>query len=213
MADTELAGVDVYEVDHPASQDDKRASGRPTSGTPSVTCTGCRSTPRATTWPSRLAAAGHDPARPTTWVWEGVVAYLTPAEVAATATVVAERSAPGSRLALNYQAPSWLAGLGWASPRLAALGGRRSPTAAEPRRSTWTPAEVRRLCGDRGLRVVRDDDLVTLAGRLGMPVTRAARCAPAGSPSPTAPEPADSVAGAAAAVGQRATVSRRAPSA
>ena len=134
-----------------------------------------------------LDEAGHDPAHPTTWVWEGAVAYLAPAEVEATATVVAGRSAPGSRLVLNYQAPSRLAGVGLTVARLASqLGGRPSPTATEPRRSAWTPAEVRRLCGDRGLRVLRDDDLVTLAGRLGMPVTRAGRCATAGSPSPTA---------------------------
>ena len=32
-----------------------------------------------------LAAAGHDPTRPTTWIWEGVVMYLTKAEVEAPA--------------------------------------------------------------------------------------------------------------------------------
>jgi len=169
----ELAGVDVYEVDHPASQDDKRARAGDL-GEPAARLHWVPVDFEHDDLTGALDEAGHDPARPTTWVWEGVVAYLTPAEVEATATVVAGRSAPGSRLVLNYQAPSRLAGVGLAVTRLASrLGGRPSPTATEPRRSAWTPAEVRRLCGDRGLRVVRDDDLVTLAGRLGMPVTRA----------------------------------------
>ena len=44
----------------------------------------------------RLQAAGHDPNARTTWIWEGVVMYLTPAEVENTLSVVAARSAPKS---------------------------------------------------------------------------------------------------------------------
>src|SRR5436190_415362 len=56
----------------------------------------------------RLAAAGHDRSQRTTWIWEGVVMYLTPSEVEATLRVVAARSAKGSRLVVVYLGPgSW----------------------------------------------------------------------------------------------------------
>jgi len=56
-------------------------------------------------WPA-LAAAGFDPALETTWVWEGVVPYLTEAGVEGTVGQLAELSAPGSLLVVNYQARS-----------------------------------------------------------------------------------------------------------
>ena len=49
-----------------------------------------------------LAAAGHDPARPTTWIWEGVVMYLERADIEATLGVIQRRSAPGSHLVVQY---------------------------------------------------------------------------------------------------------------
>jgi methyltransferase (TIGR00027 family) len=117
-----------------------------------------------------LAAAGHRADVPTTWVWEGVVTYLTRPEVEATAAVVGERSAPGSRLVVNYQAPSRTAALGLVAARaLAAVGRRPSPLSGEPRRSWWAPDEMAAVLAAQGFEVVSDDDLLTLARRLGAP--------------------------------------------
>lgn len=76
----ELSGVDVFEVDHPASQLDKRervAGLQATAGS-------LRFVPvdlaRAALGPA-LAAAGHDESRPTTWVLEGVIPYLSAGDV------------------------------------------------------------------------------------------------------------------------------------
>jgi O-methyltransferase involved in polyketide biosynthesis len=132
-----------------------------------------------------LAAAGHQESRPTTWVLEGVIPYLTPDDAAATVAAVAARSAPGSRLVASYQTGSPRAVLG----RLLARGfllltGRGDPMAFEPRRSSWTPESVRALLADSGLRFTADIDLLTLAGELSV---RPATSAPAASPSPTGP--------------------------
>jgi methyltransferase (TIGR00027 family) len=166
----ELAGVDVFAVDHPASQADKRDRAealQPVSRS-------LRYVPvdfgRDALGPA-LAAAGHDESLTTTWLWEGVVPYLTPAEVETTATALAARSAAGSRLVVNYQAPSRLAAVGRLFARaLASLSRRPDPFATEPRRSAWTPDSLRALLSGVGLRVTSDDGLLTLSERLGLPV-------------------------------------------
>src|SRR5690606_16720970 len=53
-----------------------------------------------------LAGAGHDRARRTVWIWEGVTMYLTPEATRATLAAVADASAPGSELAITYCIPS-----------------------------------------------------------------------------------------------------------
>jgi methyltransferase (TIGR00027 family) len=71
----ELAGVDVFEVDHPASQQDKRdwiGDQVPLAGS-------LRYVPVDLTrdrLDAALTEAGHQPSAPTTWIWEGVVPYL-----------------------------------------------------------------------------------------------------------------------------------------
>src|SRR5262249_29257435 len=101
-----LAGAYVCEVDQPASQRDKRdrAAALPADRAPRFAPVDFGRDRLA----DALAAAGHDAAVPTTWVWEGVVPYLTSAEVEATTAGIAALSAPGSRLIVNYQAPSAL---------------------------------------------------------------------------------------------------------
>jgi methyltransferase (TIGR00027 family) len=160
----ELSTVDVFEVDQPASQEDKRkrvgqlpALAQSLSFVP-VDFTRDR-------LDTALAAAGHQADRATTWIWEGVVPYLSRTDVATTLRAIRDRSAPGSRLIINYQAPSALAAVGRGFARgMSALSGRGSLWANEPRRSTWTPAAIADLLSRNGFRVVQDDDLLTLAG-------------------------------------------------
>jgi methyltransferase (TIGR00027 family) len=97
----ELAGVKVFEVDHPATQGDKRAH--------------LAELPRAAgivsfvsidfekeSLDTVLQHAGHDGSSPTCWIWEGVVMYLTRDAMRATLAGIAARSAPGSTLIVNY---------------------------------------------------------------------------------------------------------------
>jgi methyltransferase (TIGR00027 family) len=166
----ELAGVDVFEVDHPATQADKRERARSLA----PVSRSLRYVPvdfgRDALGPA-LATAGHDESLRTTWVWEGVVPYLTPAEVETTVAALAALSAPGSRLVVNYQAPSRRAAIGRVVAKgLATLSRRPNPFAGEPRRSAWMPDSLRALLTPAGLRVTNDDDLLALSERLGLPV-------------------------------------------
>lgn len=165
-----LATVDVFEVDHPASQRDKRDR----VGELSPLARSLRFVPVDFTGDDldeALASAGHEASTATTWICEGVVPYLTPAEVEATARVVGGRSAPGSRLVVNYQAPALSARIGRRlAGLLATLALRADPLAHEPQRSAWTPAAMRDLLAGQGFAVARDDDLLSIAEGLRTPV-------------------------------------------
>ncbi len=149
----ELGAADVFEVDHPASQADKRdrAAGLPpmARGVRFVAVDFGRDD-----LGDRLAASGHDAATPTTWVWEGVIPYLTRPDVAATLRVVAHRSAPGSRLILTHVTPTHTLGLGRLLARIVhRIAGRSNPFATEPLRSFWAPGDMRHLIGQHGFTV------------------------------------------------------------
>lgn len=177
----ELARTDVWEVDHPASQRDKRARlaeaalvarGADEDSRPSVELPAMARSVRFTPvdfavddLAAALDAAGHDPAAPTTWLWEGVVPYLTRDEVRATVAALAARTVAGSSLVINYQAPSAKAAAG----RLLARVLGSSVTSSEPWRSLWRPEQMAALLEEYGLRVVSDDSLLSLAHRLGGP--------------------------------------------
>src|SRR5262245_7653051 len=130
----ELRDVTVFEVDHPDSQRVKRER----VAALQQVARDVRFVPVDFTrdrLDDALAAAGHDPTRPTTWIWEGVVMYLSQADIEATLAVIARRSAPGSRLVLLYLRPaliSWFVG----------FIVRR---AGEPFRSSFSPDQMRAL--------------------------------------------------------------------
>jgi methyltransferase (TIGR00027 family) len=167
----ELADVDVYEVDHPDSQADKRD--RVGADLP-VASRSLRFVPVDFTrdpLPARLADAGHDAGQPTTWLWEGVIAYLTQGQVTATVSDVQQLSAPGSVLVANYQSPSWRAQIGrFAARAMTAAARQRDMWADEPRRSSWTALAMSRLLAAHGFTVQDDSDLLTVATRRGLPV-------------------------------------------
>ncbi|MGZ4773129.1 MAG: class I SAM-dependent methyltransferase [Ilumatobacteraceae bacterium] len=168
---TQLGEVDVFEVDHPSSQDDKRT--RIESLAPVAHAVHFAPVDFARgDLDSALNSAGHDESKSTTWVWEGVVPYLTPPAVEATVRIVDRRSALGSRFIVNYQTPSWSAAFGRlfarAMTRIARL---EDPLAHEPRRSAWTPASMRALLEGHRFTVVADDDLHSIAQAEGFPET------------------------------------------
>jgi methyltransferase (TIGR00027 family) len=164
-----LGGTTVFEVDHPASQRDKlRRVGAlaPTAGRVvpvAVDLTRERLGPA-------LERAGLDRRSVTTWVWEGVVPYLTGDEVRTTVAQVAELSPPGSRLVVNYQAKSLPTVVMRAVMRLVLRVSRQpDPLAGEPWRSRWAPDGMQALLRAHGLEVVSDTDLLTLSAGLDLP--------------------------------------------
>jgi methyltransferase (TIGR00027 family) len=142
---SELRDCVVFEVDHPDSQREKRERAAQLTATARevhfVPVDFARDS-----LDDALAQAGHDPTKPTTFVWEGVVMYLPEEAIAATLRVIDRRSAPGSRLIIVYHVPSWM--LLTIAPLVRRLG--------EPLRSQTTPAEMSRLLERHDYRVVRD---------------------------------------------------------
>ena len=84
---------------------------------------------------------------------------------------LAARSAAGSGLVVNYQAPSITAGAGRIVAR-GMLALARSPALwrAEPRRSAWTAPAMAALLSRHGFRVTGDEDTLTIARRLPMTI-------------------------------------------
>ena len=151
----ELADSLVLEVDHPDSQADKRtrvaALTQRAREVRFLPVDFARDSLR-----DALARAQHDPALRTMWLWEGVVMYLTPAQVEATLAVVAERSAPGSHLSILYHSPHWIL-------KLVGLVVRR---VGEPLRSAFTPAVMRALLAKFAFRVLADANVHELSHEL-----------------------------------------------
>lgn len=164
----ELVHTTVFEVDHPASQADKReriGDRRPTAAE-------VRFVPTDFTragLDAALTESGHRVDEPTTWLWEGVVSYLTREQVAETVADVARRSARGSRLILNYQSPSSRASFAKLIGRIMMrLSGSADPWNAEPHRSHWTPAQISTLLVAHGFTILRDQNLQQVSSSLGL---------------------------------------------
>ncbi len=126
----ELAGVKVFEVDHPATQGEKRARVAelpPATGTVSFVSIDFEREALGTV----LDRAGHDRSSPTCWIWEGVVMYLTREAMRSTLAGIADRSARGSTLILNYH-----------SAHRRFLASLMFRLIGEPQISAWTREEM-----------------------------------------------------------------------
>ena len=165
----ELSEVAVFEVDHSASQRDKLRRIR------DRTPTALRVIPvdiDLATQPlsPALENAGFDRQVVSTWVWEGVVPYLTAGDVRSAVAQVAELCAAGSRLVVNYQAKSACVTFMRGAMRLMLRVTRQpDPLSGERWRSLWRPQTIQSLLRDNGFHVVSDDDLRTLAAELELP--------------------------------------------
>ena len=152
----ELRDVTVYEVDHPDSQRVKRQR----ASALSPVAHAIHFVPvdfERDRLDAALAAAGHDPARPTTWIWEGVVMYLTRHDIEATLDVIARCSCARSRLVVLYLGPSRLIRM------LVGLSGR---IVGEPLVSWFAAGELCALLERFGFAVTRDEALPAIAQRL-----------------------------------------------
>ena len=140
----ELAGVKVFEVDHPATQADKRARQAELPRAAGIVSFVSMNFEHDSL-DAVLDRAGHDRAVPTCWIWEGVVMYLTRDAMRATLAAVAGRSARGSTLIVNYHTVH--------RRLLARLIFR---LIGEPQISAWSPDEMAADLRSAGF-AVRDD--------------------------------------------------------
>jgi methyltransferase (TIGR00027 family) len=160
----ELGETTVFEVDHPDTQREKRER----VAALSQAARDVRFAPVDFTRDNlddALAAAGHDPALATTWLWEGVVMYLTPADIEATLAVIKRRSASGSRLIVMYHSPALMLRL--IGPIVRRMG--------EPLRSSFTADTMRALLARYGFGVVWDADMPTIGGAMTAEIAEGTR--------------------------------------
>jgi len=162
----ELKDAVIFEVDHPDSQRDKKVKAAPLKQTAKEIRFVAVDFTRDSL-DKALQAAGHDPALPTTWIWEGVVMYLTIAQIEASLATIRQRSAKTSRLIICYLQPAFF--LPIVSLIVRKVG--------EPLKSTFSAAAMRRLLAKHDFQVVQDEDLATVGSRISPEVVKAARLA------------------------------------
>lgn len=160
----ELGQTVVFEVDHPASQREKRSRAE-----------GLKPIAREVRFvpvdfakddlSDALVRAGHDTNATTTWIWEGVVAYLDRGDIESTLRVVEARSTPRSRLVIVYHQPALML-------IVLSLIVRRF---GEPIRTALTERQMRKLLEKHGFEVQLDEDLPTIGARLSREVARATK--------------------------------------
>jgi methyltransferase (TIGR00027 family) len=159
------AGLRVFEVDHPATQEWKRRLLAAAGITPPEFLTYVGVDFEKENLTARLAAAGFDPARPAFVSWLGVSMYLTAAAVSAALSAFAE-FAPGSELVMEYALPP-----GARDETAETMAGFALAAAAE-RGEPWltfhTPEEITALLERHGLRAaehMRQPDIPAVAAR------------------------------------------------
>jgi methyltransferase (TIGR00027 family) len=156
-----LAGrLRVFEVDHPASQEAKRAALAAARIPVPGNVTFVPADLATDSLSQCLAGAGFDAAAPAVFGWLGVTMYLTADAIAETMSAVA-RCAPGSELIADYLLPED------ARDEAGKLYGRHvaqfSADRGEPWRSSFTPEQIADLAWKSGLgaaRSIRQRDTV-----------------------------------------------------
>ena len=174
---SELAGSQVYEIDHPATQDHKLAVlERLGAASPAHYLAWDFETHPMDDLPAALAEAGHDPTAPTLTIWEGVTTYLTEGAIDASLRAIAAWSTPGSELAMTYQTNAQLTTRSLAIRALRAAVQR----VGEPHKFGWVPEQLPAYLDARGFDLVRDVS-ISEASRALMPPDLAAHTALAGN--------------------------------
>jgi methyltransferase (TIGR00027 family) len=156
---SELSGIKVYEVDHPATQAEKRAR-MASLPEPKAQVIYTAVDFERDSLSERLAVSGHDGSAPTVWIWEGVVMYLADPAVNATLSAVRALSRPNSRLILQYHEPS-------TGKRLRLVRNVLLGFAGEPQIGVRTRAHMQSLVQAAGFRVREDLGNAEQAAKVG----------------------------------------------
>lgn len=152
-------GLRFFEIDHPATQALKRER----FGDLPITFVPWNFERDAmSTLGTRLGTLGHDAARPTLTIWEGVTMYLTEAAIAETLAAVRGWSAPRSRLCFTYVERAQLE-----RPKLLTrLVATTVRVWGEPWRFGWNPPELGGWLAAHQWRLASDEDVDSAGKRL-----------------------------------------------
>ncbi len=157
-----LADSTVFEIDHPATQARKRAVLAGDVGAKTEYVAWNFEERPMEKLSGELAARGHDRAKKTLTIWEGVTMYLTPRAIDDTVAAVSTYSAPASRFVFNYMERSRIE-----HPSLRSrLGAVVVGAVGEPFRFGFEPRELGGWLAARGFSLDRDTGMTELAGEL-----------------------------------------------
>jgi methyltransferase (TIGR00027 family) len=106
-----LTGVKTFEVDHPATQEDKLAKVRKIYGTIPGYVIYVPVDFNTQTLEEKLFESGYDPVRKTLFIWQGVTMYLNRNAVDSTLDFVVQHAGPGSAIVFDYLYRSLLDGI------------------------------------------------------------------------------------------------------
>ena len=107
----ELNGVKTFEVDHPATQEDKLTKLKAVFGKVPEHVIYVPVDFNTQSLEERLLACGYDPTRKTLFIWQGVTMYLNRDAVDSTLDLVVQHSGPGSAIVFDYLYRSLLDGV------------------------------------------------------------------------------------------------------
>lgn len=156
-----LSAAHFFEIDHPATQAFKQ--GKAAGLSPVVEkLTYVPVDLERDALSTCLLSAGHRPDEPTAWIWEGVVMYLSDEALRATLRALADASAPGSVLLVNYMEPDAPRGRSLVLHLIARIW--KEPLVGFRRREVML-AEVERA----GFRALRDTGAEDWARQFGAP--------------------------------------------
>lgn len=144
----ELERVKVFEVDRPGTQKDKQARAAKLSD-PIGDVVFVSIDFEKESLDVVLERSGHDSTKPTCWIWEGVVMYLTREAVDATLAAISARSSTGSTLIVNYH-----------TGHRGIFGRLILRLIGEPQISSWSPEEMAADMKAVGF-TVREDSAMT----------------------------------------------------
>lgn len=165
------AGLQVFEVDHPATGAWKREHLTRERITPTLPVDYVGVDFETQSPDAALHAAGLDPARPVAVIWLGVLIYLTGAAVESAVGAMSTLSRAGVDLILDYPEP-----VGRLSDRAAATraaGAERVAGIGEPWLSSYSPQDLSALLARHGFEVVEDLDTADWVDRyFGVPRNR-----------------------------------------
>ena len=155
----------IFEVDHPATQAYKRERVRALDSERRPVFVPVDFEKQRIS--QELAAAGHDPASATFWIWEGVTMYLGRSVIAACLGEIALASAPGSRVAVTYAVPAIVPSWMPQSARLRAAIDASFRLLSEPLRGLLPPDEMQGLLVGAGFSPLSDTGSADWAWRAG----------------------------------------------
>lgn len=159
----ELRDSVVFEVDHPATQEQKKRGLEGTGASAEVRWLGFDfEAEPVDRLPAALKGLELDPTLPTLTIWEGVTMYLSEPVIDATVRAVHEYSAPGSPLAITYTERRALE-----QPNLTERVMRTAVAAfGEPFTFGWDPAELGAWFEPRGFELAWTRGEAELADRM-----------------------------------------------